>query len=72
MFVSQEDETGNVRVIVWPSAKEAQRKQLLASSLPAVRGRWQRRGEACSLIAQRVEDLTALLGELDMGSRDSR
>ncbi len=72
MFVSLEDETGNVQVIVWPSVKEAQRKDLLGSRLLAVRGRWQRQGDACSLIAQRVEDLTDMLGELETSSRDFR
>lgn len=72
MFVSLEDETGNVQVIVWPSVKEAQRKELLGSRLLAVRGRWQRLGDACSLIAQRVEDLTGWLGELETSSRDFR
>jgi error-prone DNA polymerase len=72
MFVSLEDETGNVQVIVWPSVKEAQRKELLGSRLLAVRGRWQRQGDACSLIAQRVEDLTGWLGELETSSRDFR
>ncbi len=70
MFVSLEDETGNVQVIVWPSVKEAQRHELLTSRLLAVRGRWQRQGDACSLIAQRVEDLTSWLGELETSSRD--
>lgn len=72
MFVSLEDETGNVQVIVWPSVKEAQRKELLGSRLLGVRGRWQRQGDACSLIAQRVEDLTGWLGELETSSRDFR
>ncbi|HEU6455333.1 MAG TPA: error-prone DNA polymerase [Roseateles sp.] len=70
MFVSLEDETGNVQVIVWPSVKEAQRHELLTSRLLAVRGRWQRQGDACSLVAQRVEDLTPWLGELETSSRD--
>jgi error-prone DNA polymerase len=70
VFVSLEDETGNVQVIVWPSVKEAQRKELLGSRLLAVYGRWQRQGNACSLIAKQLEDLTLLLGELETSSRE--
>lgn len=36
----------------------------------AVYGTWQRQGDACSLIAGRLEDMTALLGELETNSRD--
>ncbi|MGQ3053015.1 MAG: error-prone DNA polymerase [Roseateles sp.] len=70
IFVSLEDETGNVQVIVWPSVKEAQRKELLGSRLLGVQGKWQRQGDACSLIAQRLEDLSPWLGELETSSRD--
>jgi error-prone DNA polymerase len=72
VFVSLEDETGNVQVIVWPSVKEDQPRELLQSRLLGVRGRWQRQGDACSLIAKRLEDLTPLLGELETSSRNFR
>jgi error-prone DNA polymerase len=72
IFVSLEDETGNVQVIVWPSVKEAQRKELMGARLLAVNGRWQRQGDACSLIAEQLEDLTPLLGALETSSRDFR
>jgi error-prone DNA polymerase len=72
MFVSLEDETGNIQVIVWPSVRDAQPKELLQSRLLAVHGRWQRQGDACSLIAKRFEDLTPLLGKLETSSRDFR
>ncbi len=70
IFVSLEDETGTLQVIVWPSVRDAQRKELLQSRLMAVHGRWQRDGDACSLIAGRLQDLTPLLGELETTSRD--
>ncbi|WP_077034465.1 error-prone DNA polymerase [Pelomonas sp. KK5] len=70
IFVSLEDETGNVQVIVWPSVRDAQRKELLRSRLLVVHGTWQRQGDSCSLIAGRLEDLTPLLGELETSSRD--
>lgn len=42
VFVSLEDETGSINVIVWPSLVEKQRKVLLGSSLLAVYGVLQR------------------------------
>lgn len=72
VFVSLEDETGNVQVIVWPSVREAQPQELLQSRLLGVKGRWQRQGDARSLIARHLEDLTSLLGELETSSRDFR
>lgn len=68
--MSLEDETGNVQVIVWPSVRQEQTSELTRSRLLAVRGHWQRQGDACSLIAKRLEDLTPLLGELETTSRD--
>ncbi|MBX9793759.1 MAG: error-prone DNA polymerase, partial [Burkholderiaceae bacterium] len=72
MFVSLEDETGSVQVIVWPAVKERLRGPLLRSQLMAVRGTWQREGDVRNLIAGFVEDLTPLLGKLATASRDFR
>ena len=73
-FVTLEDETGFVNVIVWKALKEKQRTELLHARLLAVHGRWQRdedsNGQVCHLIAQRLQDLTPLLGELNSSSRD--
>jgi error-prone DNA polymerase len=70
MFVTLEDETGNVNVIVWPSVLERQKKEALGASLLAVYGTWQCEGEVRHLIAQRLVDLSHLLGELTTESRD--
>ena len=70
VFVTLEDETGVVQVIVWKSVRERQRHELARSRLMAVYGVWQREGEVCNLIAGRLEDLTPLLGRLATESRD--
>jgi error-prone DNA polymerase len=70
VFVTLEDETGVVQVIVWKSLRERQRNELTRSRLMAVHGVWQREGEVCNLIAGRLEDLTPLLGRLATESRD--
>lgn len=68
IFVTLEDETGPVNVIVWRSVREKQRDALLRSKLLAVTGVWQRDdasgGEVRNLIADHLEDLTPLLGRL--------
>jgi error-prone DNA polymerase len=70
MFVTLEDETGNVNVIIWPSLLEKQRKEALGASLLAVYGTWQCQGEVRHLVAQRLVDMSHLLGGLITVSRD--
>ena len=70
VFVTLEDETGVVQVIVWKSVRQRQRNELTRARLMAVHGVWQREGEVCNLIAGRLEDLTPLLGRLATESRD--
>ena len=72
MFVSLEDETGSVQLIVWPKVKARFRLPLLRSRLMAVKGSWQREGDVRNLIAAHVEDLTPLLGGLVTETREFR
>jgi error-prone DNA polymerase len=71
-FVTMEDETGHVNLIVWKRVAEEQRAALLASRLLEVQGPMQREGDVLHVIAQRLTDLSALLGELVFESRDFR
>ena len=50
IFVTLEDETGHVNLIVWPQIAERQRLALLGSRLLAVRGRIQRQGDVLHVI----------------------
>jgi error-prone DNA polymerase len=70
VFVTLEDETGTVNVIVWPALVERQRQELLQSSLLGVYGIWQTDNNVNHLIAKRLVDLTDLLGSLQTESRD--
>jgi error-prone DNA polymerase len=70
VFVTLEDETGTVNVIVWPKLVEQQRRELLQSSLLAVYGKWQTDNSVNHLVAYRLVDLTNLLGSLQTASRD--
>jgi error-prone DNA polymerase len=70
VFVTLEDETGTVQVIIWRALRERFQQALLGARLLAVRGVWQREGAVGNLIAGHLEDLTPLLGRLATGSRD--
>jgi error-prone DNA polymerase len=77
IFVTLEDETGPVNVIVWRHVREQQREALLHSRLLGVHGVWQRDvdsgGQVRHLVAHRLTDLTPLLGrlgQLGLRSRD--
>jgi error-prone DNA polymerase len=70
VFLTLEDETGLVNVIVPPRLVERQRRELLAARLLGVLGVLQREGEVMHLIAGRLVDHTPLLGSLPTRSRD--
>ena len=70
VFVTLEDETGAVNVIVWPAVAAAQRTPLLAASLLTVYGVWQREGEVRHLVAKTLVDHTPMLQGLVTRSRD--
>jgi len=70
VFISLEDETGNVQVIVWPTLKEKQRAEVLRARLLAVYGQWQLQDGVKNLVAHKLADLTPLLGGLETTSRD--
>ena len=82
IFLTIEDDTGPINVIVWKSIRLAQRDELLHSTLLGVHGVWQRSteqsgslegfGTVRNLIAQRLEDLSPLLGRLGQGAARSR
>jgi error-prone DNA polymerase len=76
VFVTLEDETGAVNVIVWPRVADAQRKPLLGATLLTVYGQWQRQGEGdeavMHLVAAKMIDHTSLLKGLVTRSRDFR
>jgi error-prone DNA polymerase len=70
VFVSLEDETGNVNVIVRPELAQRQRKELMSARLMGVYGIWQRQSGICHLMASRLVDLTPMLGDLPTRSRN--
>ncbi|MES1983063.1 MAG: error-prone DNA polymerase [Pseudomonadota bacterium] len=69
-FLTLEDETGSINVVVWRDLAERQRSELLGARLLAVYGVVEREGEVVHLIAGRLKDLTPLMGKLMTHSRD--
>ena len=69
-FVTLEDETGYVNVIVWSRLAERQRKELVFSRLMEVAGTVEREGEVVHVVAGHLTDKTGLLGSLATSSRD--
>jgi error-prone DNA polymerase len=72
IFIGLEDETGNIQVIVWRSLRDSQRAVVMRSRLLEVHGVWQREGDATSIVAGNLVDLTPLLGRLETESRNFR
>ncbi|GAB4309518.1 MAG: hypothetical protein Kow0058_19780 [Roseovarius sp.] len=64
VFLSLEDETGVVNVIVWRAVFERFRRAVMAGRLLRVRGRLQRGGGVVHVLAEEIEDLSALLERL--------
>ena len=69
-FLTLEDESGQVNVIVWERVGREQRDALLESRLLEVHGELQQQEGVSHLIAHRLIDRTVLLGELLTRSRD--
>jgi error-prone DNA polymerase len=69
-FVTLEDETGYVNLIVWRNVAERQRQALVGSRLLGVAGELQMEGEVMHVIAHRLVDLSPWLGRLVAPSRD--
>ena len=69
-FVTLEDEFGNMNVVVWRDLAERQRKVLVGAQLLKVDGRLEVEGEVRHLIAGRLTDLSPMLADITVRSRD--
>ncbi len=69
-FLTLEDESGQVNVIVWESVGTQQRRPLLEAKLLEIQGELQHQDGITHVIARRLIDRSPLLGELITRSRD--
>lgn len=74
IFATIEDETGVGNIVIWPTVFQQYRRAVLASRLLCVTGKVQREGLVIHLIADKIDDYTAMLSGLsdiaDEGSFD--
>ena len=69
-FITMEDESGFVNVVVWPDLGEKQRPVVRQAKLLGVTGHVQHSDGVTHLIAQELVDLTHWLGAMTLSSRD--
>ena len=70
LFLTLEDETGNTNIVVWKSVQERFRQILLASKLLLVKGVMECKNEVIHVVMGEVIDLSYLLDDLAVRSRD--
>ncbi|MYJ97244.1 MAG: DNA polymerase III subunit alpha, partial [Proteobacteria bacterium] len=70
IFVTIEDETGYLNLVVWERVAERQRQVLLGATLLGVHGEVQREVAVVHIVARQLSDHSGLLGELPARSRD--
>ncbi|MFL5054755.1 MAG: error-prone DNA polymerase [Microvirga sp.] len=72
MFITLEDETGSLNLIVWERVWERARRIVNGSRFLEVHGKLQREGLVTHVVARELMDRTRLLGSLVTQSRDFR
>ncbi|MCA1792132.1 MAG: error-prone DNA polymerase, partial [Thioalkalivibrio sp.] len=70
VFLTLEDESGTLNVIVWPTVVQQARSAVIHASLLEVTGELQQEDGVTHLIAKQLRDRSTWLGELTVRSRD--
>jgi error-prone DNA polymerase len=70
VFITIEDETGVINVIVHPWLAQQQRREVLSANLLGVFGQLQSENNVVILVAKHLVDLSPWLGQLNVSSRD--
>ena len=70
VFLTLEDETGNINVIVWPAIQERYRQSLMTARLLLVKGTVESRDGVTHVIAGTLEDCSDRLSALAVQSRN--
>jgi error-prone DNA polymerase len=72
IFVTLEDETGQINLVLWKQIAEQYRAALLNARLLGVAGELQIEGRVIHVVARQLFDHSDLLGDLSVHSRDFR
>jgi error-prone DNA polymerase len=70
IFVTLEDETGPINIVVWERVSQRQRRPLLAARLLGVAGTLEKESGVAHVIARQLTDHSVLIGSLNAPSRD--
>lgn len=70
IFMTLEDETGMINLVIWRDLAVRQRREILESRLLGVDGVIEREGIVCHFIAHRVRNYDHLIGELSVPARN--
>ena len=71
-FVTLEDETGSINLVVWKNIAEQYASILLGASVIGASGKIQRKGDVLHLLTDQLIDLSYLIDNLTIQSRDFR
>ena len=71
-FVTLEDETGSINLVLWKNIAEQYASILLGASVIGASGKIQRKGDVLHLLTDQLIDLSYLIDNLTIQSRDFR
>ncbi|KZZ59229.1 error-prone DNA polymerase [Oleiphilus sp. HI0125] len=69
-FMTLEDDTGNINVVVWAGTARAQKQPFLMAKVLKIKGILEREGDVVHVIAGKLTDMTQHLSQLRVSSRD--
>jgi error-prone DNA polymerase len=70
LFITLEDETGNMNVIVWKRTLETFKQQILGSRILLIKGKVEREKKVIHIVAGHIEDISSELTNFERHSRD--
>jgi len=71
-FLTLEDDTGNINVVVWSGTARAQKQPFISAKVLQVKGVLEREGQVTHVVAGKLVDLTEHLQTLQTQSREFR
>jgi error-prone DNA polymerase len=69
-FLTLEDEFGPINIVVWERVALRYRRELLESTVLRIDGQLQQVDGVCHLVAQRLQNLSRLLPQIDVSARN--
>ena len=69
-FLTLEDGTGNINIVIWEALQKRFRQALLKSQILLIKGKMERKNSVVYIIAGYIEDHSHAIGQLNNPSRD--